>query len=250
MAQGSFTLVTRSVDATVERVRCNGCDPQRAPDEVVRTNHLWLVTEGAFAVRGARGRTLLDPTTALIVARDDPYTVRHPNGPDMCLSISGAVVDELAQGGTRALPLDVARYAALVGAVAVGGENLDVAELVVALDRPQPRPARRDSELVAALKDEIRRTHALDATLGELVATVGGSVFHACHAFRAATGTTMNAYRNEIRLRHALARLLDGDEPLAQVAAAAGFASQSHLTNRFTARFGTSPGKVRAARAL
>jgi AraC-like DNA-binding protein len=252
MAQGSFTVVTRSADATVQRIRCNGCDPRRAPDEIVGAHHLWLVTEGTFAVRGARGRTLLDPTTALVVAKDDPYTVRHPNGPDLCLSITGAVVDELAQEGTRALPLEATAYAALVGAVAGGRENLDIAELVVALDRPRHRgaTARRDGELVAALKDEIRRTYAQGATLGELVATVGGSVFHACHAFRTATGTTMNAYRNEVRLRHALARLVDGDEPLAQVASAAGFASQSHLTNRFTARFGTSPGKVRAARSL
>jgi AraC-like DNA-binding protein len=251
MAQGRFTVVTRSADATVRRVRCNGCDPQRAPEEIVRGNQLWLVTAGTFAVRGARGRTLLDPTTALVVAKDDPYTVRHPNGPDLCLTISGTVVDELARGGTRALPLEATRYASLVGAVAGGADDLDVAVRVVALDRtPSGEATRRDGELVAALKDEIRRTYAADVTLSALVATVGGSVFHACHAFRTATGTTMNAYRTEIRLRHALARLLDGDEPLAQVASATGFASQSHFTNRFTARFRTSPGKVRSARAL
>ena len=66
-----------------------------------------------------------------------------------------------------------------------------------------------------------------------------------CRVFRRATGQTILGFRRELRLRHALARLLDGDEPVADIAATTGFASQSHLTNLMTARFGVTPARVR-----
>lgn len=226
------------------RVHCDGCDGKRA-EEAVATHQLWLVTEGMFDVRTSGGRALLDPITALVLAKDDPYVARHPDGPDVCLTVTGAIVDELAQGGTRTIHLGAAAYATIIAAAR---DNLAVTEAIAALE-PAP-PDATDDDLVEHLKEQLRRSYAADATIGELVATVGGSVYHACHAFRRATGTTMHVYRREIRLRHALARLLDGEEPIARVASATGFGSQAHLTNSFRARFATSPGKVRAARAL
>lgn len=49
----------------------------------------------------------------------------------------------------------------------------------------------------------------------------------------------------EVRLRHALAGLLDTAEPVAQIAAGTGFASQAHLTTRFRRRFGVTPAACR-----
>ena len=37
----------------------------------------------------------------------------------------------------------------------------------------------------------------------------------------------------------------ENEAKLAEIAAATGFASQSHLTNLFRARFGITPGRVR-----
>jgi len=71
-------------------------------------------------------------------------------------------------------------------------------------------------------------------------------VFHACRVFHATAGTTIHGFRRELRLRHALARILDGDEPLADIALAIGFASHSHLTNQFRARFGIPPARARS----
>jgi AraC family transcriptional regulator len=68
--------------------------------------------------------------------------------------------------------------------------------------------------------------------------------------FRAATGTTIHGFRRELRLRHALAHLLDGDESLADIASDCGFASQSHLTNLFRERFGITPAKARTREAF
>jgi AraC family transcriptional regulator len=43
--------------------------------------------------------------------------------------------------------------------------------------------------------------------------------------------------------------VLDGEQPLAGIAAACGFASQAHLTSRFSRRFGRPPGALRRERA-
>ncbi|HSN28355.1 MAG TPA: helix-turn-helix domain-containing protein, partial [Kofleriaceae bacterium] len=110
------------------------------------------------------------------------------------------------------------------------------------------RAAERD--LAHALAHELRLRFADATPLSEIAEAAHASVFHACRVFRRAFGTTLHAYRRELRLRHALAQLIDSDAPLAAIAAGAGFASQSHLTNLFRARFATTPGAVRAARAL
>ncbi|HEY0992665.1 MAG TPA: helix-turn-helix transcriptional regulator, partial [Kofleriaceae bacterium] len=85
----------------------------------------------------------------------------------------------------------------------------------------------------------------------ELAAATGYSVFHTCRVFRATTGYTIHGFRRELRLRHALARILDSRDSLTDIALATGFASQSHLTNLFRARFGVTPARARTrARAL
>jgi AraC-like DNA-binding protein len=183
----------------------------------------------------------------------------HPAGPDVCLALRGPLVAELARAaGARVIDLAAGAHARLVSDVAAcargQGDPLAVAEAVALLAGSDPADRapvrRRDRELAGDLADALRLSFARPVELGELAAAVGSSVFHACRVFRRVTGTTLSGFRGELRLRHALAMLLDGDAPLADVAAQAGFASQSHLGNRFRARFGLTPGRVRARRSL
>ena len=61
------------------------------------------------------------------------------------------------------------------------------------------------------------------------------------------TGLTPHAY--QLQRRVALARrLIAQGLPLAEVAAACGFADQSHMTRQFVRKYGVSPGMVAAAR--
>lgn len=66
------------------------------------------------------------------------------------------------------------------------------------------------------------------------------SPFHLSRVFRERTGRSIHGYRTELRLRAALGPISDG-ESLAAVAAAFGFASQAHLTDRFRRAFGDTP---------
>ena len=120
------------------------------------------------------------------------------------------------------------------------------------------RPAERASGWMTsrrlALVDELIEAR-LDGPLAvhELAGALGLSAGFFARAFRAGTGRTPHAWIVERRLDRARVLLLRGDADLAGVAAECGFASHSHLTARFRARFGTVPSdfrrRVRAPRA-
>ncbi|MFQ6548602.1 helix-turn-helix domain-containing protein [Aestuariibius sp. 2305UL40-4] len=64
-------------------------------------------------------------------------------------------------------------------------------------------------------------------------------------AFKVTTGDTPHAYVTGKRLDKACELLRLGDMPLAEIAYATGFASQSHMTDTFRRILGTTPGKWR-----
>ncbi|MDF7189943.1 AraC family transcriptional regulator, partial [Escherichia coli] len=84
-------------------------------------------------------------------------------------------------------------------------------------------------------------------SLLDLARETGLSRFQVLRGFARVTGLTPHAY--QVQRRVALARrLIAQGEPLAEVAAACGFADQSHMTRQFVRKYGVSPGMVAAAR--
>jgi AraC-like DNA-binding protein len=62
--------------------------------------------------------------------------------------------------------------------------------------------------------------------------------------------SSLHAYRTELRLRHALERLLERREHITQIALDLGFSSHSHFTAAFRRAFGLTPSAfIRQARA-
>lgn len=244
-------VAARSREVTALRAVCDGCDAARPHDEHVREPALWLVTAGAFALRDRRGTRVLDPSCAALLAPDEPFTIRHPAGPDTCLALRGTLVDAIVADGPRVVRLDARTHAGIVAAVAAcrRGEA-DALAIADALAPLGDDADDNDNELARALAYELQLSFADPTSLDELCAAVGTSVFHACRVFRRATGSTLHGYRRRLRVRHALALLVDSDAPVADIAAQTGFASQSHLTNVFRAELATTPGRVRARRGL
>jgi len=102
---------------------------------------------------------------------------------------------------------------------------------------PEPRAVRLALELLDAHFSE-------DIGLTELARTTGLSPWHLVRVMTRFTGLPPHAHLLERRCRAARDKLR-GPDRLADIAAATGFADQSHLTRAFRARFGLTPGAYR-----
>jgi AraC-like DNA-binding protein len=101
-----------------------------------------------------------------------------------------------------------------------------------------PWQARR----VAALVDE-----RLDSPLhvSDLASAVRLSNHHFTRAFKASFGQTPYAYVLSRRMERAKALMVDGAEPLSQIALACGLSDQAHLSRLFRRIVGVSPNAWR-----
>jgi AraC-like DNA-binding protein len=114
-------------------------------------------------------------------------------------------------------------------------------------DRPLPRGGlapwqqRRAKELIDARLDG-------SIPLAELARNCGLSVRHFTRAFRQSTGVSAHRWLTERRLDRARSLLERSEDPLRDIAAACGFATQSHLTRVFTRATGIGPGAWRRLR--
>ncbi|MFA7413089.1 MAG: AraC family transcriptional regulator [Rhizobium sp.] len=135
-------------------------------------------------------------------------------------------------------------------ATADDGAHLACETELLALVAPMLQPR---ATAVAATSAGIRRAAkrldddpARPVTLGELAQEAGLNKFQLLRAFVRQTGFTPHAY--QIQRRIDVARRLIGDSmPLAEAAAASGFADQSHMTRAFVQRYGVTPGAYAAA---
>jgi AraC-like DNA-binding protein len=119
-----------------------------------------------------------------------------------------------------------------------------VADLLLALgDRP---PVRASRAVDHAAMERVRAylfAHAGGHVRSQdLEVIAGADRYSIARQFRAAFGTSPDRYRTQRRLQGAREAIERG-EPLAAVAADAGFADQSHLTRQFKRTYGLTPAR-------
>lgn len=100
-----------------------------------------------------------------------------------------------------------------------------------------PDAVRRVRELLA---DSLEQPPRLD----ELARRTGLSPFHLLRVFTRATGQTPHEFLTQRRVEQVRAQLR-GSASLADIAAACGFADQSHMTRHFRRQVGVTPGQYR-----
>jgi len=110
-----------------------------------------------------------------------------------------------------------------------------------------PQRLGAERAVVQRVRQYLLADLADNLSLDTLAMRVGMSPFHLLRVFRAATGQTPAAFRNQQRLIRAKA-LLRAGVPITQVALATGFSDQSHFTNRFKRMVGVPPGEYRRQR--
>ena len=203
-----------------------------------------------FAVSpDAVAETLAHHEPAAVDRHDRPFRFTHgPSDPDSYLR--QRTVFEHVSREPRADRLFVEEQVLTVLA--------DVARLAyvhhTASPPPRARP-RRDVDLVEAARDVIARRFTENLSLSEIARQVGASVFHLARIFKARTGFSLHAYRNQLRLREALERLAprrqrrpaERHDDLVHIALDLGFSSHSHFTECFRRNFGKTPSAVRGA---
>jgi len=109
---------------------------------------------------------------------------------------------------------------------------------------------RRRRHIAEQAKAVLALDPALELSLAHVASQVHCSVAHLSRVFRRHTGSTLHAYRQAIRLHHALNLIQDGAASLVDVAARTGFASHSHMTSAFRRHFDALPSSVRCVEQL
>jgi AraC-like DNA-binding protein len=115
--------------------------------------------------------------------------------------------------------------------------------------RRSRRPATRSlhHDLVERAKALLTERPTERWTLSAVAAELHTSEYHLARIFRASTGFTLHAYRNQLRLRLAVDVLDDDALKVGELAHGLGFSSHSHFTDSFSAAFGAPPSAVRGA---
>ena len=108
--------------------------------------------------------------------------------------------------------------------------------------RPVPRPAQYYGLRLDRAREVLDAATDLSATAEDLEAATGIDRYALARAFRARFATSPHRYLVGRRLHRVKAEIAAG-LPLAETAAANGFADQSHMTRHFKARFGLTPGR-------
>ena len=218
------------------------------------------VIAGSFLERSPRGRSGYGPGSVHGHPAGDPHTgVVGPEGATCFSILPGArLASRLESAGIAgdATPR-IAMLAARCRRAFAGDdfastlaceealEDLLGAALgtIVTHDRRKPR----------WLDDARAFLHAHDdgpVTLSALAQVAGVHRVHVARAFRRTLGVTPAGYLRRLRFERACRALVETDLPLAELALAYGYASQSHLARDFRARLDTTPTAYRRARQV
>jgi AraC-like DNA-binding protein len=252
-------LLYRGATVAIGAWRCPPGHPMFEDSGPIR-DHCFAFPRNTTRIRRARGQGYVaDPNVVELYAAEERYsrTCVSPEGAvaDYFVLAPGVAAEAGAESFGAAAPVGAALYleqrrvfrAAVRGADALALDEA-VLQLFDAVARPSKAPAAGDArhaELVEDARAALSERLDEPLPLATLARRLGRSAFHLCRVFRARTGSTLHAYRQQLRLRAALAWLEDGAD-VTRVALDAGFSSHSHFTAAFRLAFGTTPSRFRA----
>lgn len=104
---------------------------------------------------------------------------------------------------------------------------------------------QHEDQKVAQARGYLEERLDEDIRLNEVANHVGLSTFRLSRLFKANVGVTPYQYLLQRRIARAQELLAKGDMPLAGIAYACGFASQSHMTDIFREKLAITPGRYR-----
>ena len=121
-------------------------------------------------------------------------------------------------------------------------------DLLAALQRSEPPPQMRGGLAPGAarrVREHVEAHLSENIDLAGLAGIAGLSLYYFARAFKQTTGVTPHHYLVMRRLERAKEMLSRGEELLAEIALATGFADQSHLARHFRQVLGVTPRQFR-----
>lgn len=124
-------------------------------------------------------------------------------------------------------------------------ESISTELLVAASRRPGGRGERKPPPWLERVKEFLRENFSEPPGLDELAGAVGVHPTHLARVFRQFERCTVGDYVREARINYARQRMVGSNEPLVEIALAAGFADQTHFTRSFKRVTGMTPSEFR-----
>ena len=188
----------------------------------------WFAVEPALLpllMEGSGGHIREDPTR--------PFTINYLSVTPQLYAAQRRVVERIASG-CDPLEIEERAIAVIVAALGVGASS----------DCGARRSRSTHRELAMAARVELLRELFAPLDLSTLATRLGVSPWHLSRVFRGQVGTTLYAYRRDLRLRVALERLEPSRGAMSRLAFACGFSSHSHFTAAFRRQFGLTPSEM------
>ncbi|HEV7227189.1 AraC family transcriptional regulator [Brevundimonas sp.] len=214
----------------------------------------------SFSYRGSRRHSL--PGQIVVLHPDELHDGHAGDGrqfryrsasvapSELQKALGGGALPFLAEGVSDDRRLQAAATA-LIGDLnrALGGLEydqamLDLAEALSELGSEQKHQGRVDIQAVALARAFVDAHPDTNVRLDDLERVSGQDRWQLSRGFRALLGVSPYRYLIFRRLDAARA-LMNGATPLAEIAAATGFADQSHLTRHFRSAYGLTPAQWR-----
>jgi AraC-like DNA-binding protein len=222
----------------VQRFWCRGAERVSLPGQIIVLHPDEVHDGGAGDETGLSYRMLYIEPASIARALDEATTPPFVAEPVIDDAPLAAVLAEAL--GALDAPLDELERDDLIG------------RLARALDRRAGRPSRalaRPAARQAKIARDYRDAHATRAVSSlELVRAAGLDRYALSRHFRALYATSPHRYLLMRRLTRARA-LIGAGAPLADIAAATGFADQAHFSRHFKKAYGLPPGRWAALTA-
>ena len=245
-------------------VRCRAARRAWSPPEVAQAYVLVFVRQGGFRRRVNGTERFMDAVSAYFETPGSDQQIAHP-GPDgdacttieLSADLAGVLADgEPARiGAPKLTPVAAALAVQLITRQARYADRFELAETITRLvsaaisgSGPPASSLRAPTETARRrLVDGTRQILSCDpaASLHDLARRQSVSPHHLSRVFHASTGTTLSTYRNQLRVRHALDRLAEGERSLTSLANDLGFADHAHMTRTVRRETGAAPSALR-----
>lgn len=225
-------------------------------------HHVVLPLAGSFVWHDGRASRFADTQHVLFVPAEREYRVAHPITGDRSLVLVPSLdrlehlaalarysCDEASARFCRTRTIIAARqlaWAARAGAdpLLLDSMILDLFALFGNLESREADIAVSSKRMLNAAKEYLTANAGDHISLKDAAEAAGANPIYLSNLFRKAEGVSLYQYLLRLRLTNALERLPEVDD-LTTLAHDNGFASHSHFSAAFRARFGRSPSEVR-----